>query len=254
MSEILGSFSRGSSGPSPKISSRISRDNRSRSAKLRGTASLFTELRIRIRTSSRAVSLLVRPSFSRSRRSRIFRWRSALTCWYSLRSNACRFAMISLNCLEHRPGGALHVIVVLRKGRGQARERARDLGVVLLHHGNPSINGARNRKVLVWNAPQQRRPGGSLGVGFVKTRYFSKTVQHQLDAFLPVGFSQELHHPCRAPQGCHVGVRHQEHGFREISNQTGRGVHPRGRVHHHIAEVTHQHVEQTRKLGGGWFC
>ena len=81
MSEMLGSLSSGSSGPRPKISSRISRDNCSRSAKLSGTASLFTELRIRMRTSSRAESPVVRPSFSRSRRSRILRCRSALTCW-----------------------------------------------------------------------------------------------------------------------------------------------------------------------------
>ena len=39
---MVGSLSRGSSGPRPKISSRISRERRSRSAKLRGTASLLT--------------------------------------------------------------------------------------------------------------------------------------------------------------------------------------------------------------------
>ena len=93
MSEMVGSLRSGSSGPRPKISSRISRDNCSRSAKLRGTASLLTELRIRTRTSSRAESPVERPSFSRSRRSRILRCRSALTCWYSLRSKACRLAM-----------------------------------------------------------------------------------------------------------------------------------------------------------------
>ena len=94
MSEMLGSLSRGSSGPRPKISSRISRASRSRSAKLRGTASLLTVLRIRSSTSSRAALLGVRPNFSRSRRSRILRWRSALTCWYSVRSKVCKFAMI----------------------------------------------------------------------------------------------------------------------------------------------------------------
>src|SRR5258706_15285242 len=41
ISETPGSFNSGSSGPRPKISSRISRDRRSRSAKLRGTASLY---------------------------------------------------------------------------------------------------------------------------------------------------------------------------------------------------------------------
>jgi hypothetical protein len=43
---MVGSLSSGSSGPRPKISSRISRESCSRSAKLSGTASLFTELGI----------------------------------------------------------------------------------------------------------------------------------------------------------------------------------------------------------------
>ncbi len=93
ISETVGSLSKGSSGPSPKISSRISRARRSRSAKLSGTASLLTVLRISSRTSSRAVSPGERPSFSRSKRSRILRCRSALTCWYSAFSKACKFAM-----------------------------------------------------------------------------------------------------------------------------------------------------------------
>jgi len=42
---MVGSLRSGSKGPSPKISSSISRDNFSRSAKLRGTASLLMELR-----------------------------------------------------------------------------------------------------------------------------------------------------------------------------------------------------------------
>src|SRR5258705_8584670 len=156
MSETLGSFNRGSRGPRPKISSRISRDRRSRSAKLRGTASLFTELRIRTRTSSRAVSLLLRPNFSRSRRSRILRWRSALTCWYSVRSNACKFAMISLNRLEHRPGRALHFVVILRQRGGQTAERPRNFGVVLIPDGYAPVVGTGYRKILLGNAPQQR--------------------------------------------------------------------------------------------------
>jgi hypothetical protein len=65
-----------------KISSRISRAKRSRSAKLRGTGSLFTEWRIRPLTSSRAASQLIPPSFSRSSWLRIFRRRSVFTCWY----------------------------------------------------------------------------------------------------------------------------------------------------------------------------
>ena len=90
---MVGSLRSGSNGPRPKISSRISRARRSRSAKLSGTASLFTVLRITISTSSRAASPGVLPSFSRFRRSRILRCRSDLTCWYSLRSKVCKLPM-----------------------------------------------------------------------------------------------------------------------------------------------------------------
>src|SRR6266576_430968 len=218
MSETLGSFSKGSSGPRPKISSRISRDRRSRSAKLRGTASLLTELRIRTRTSSRAVSLLLRPNFSRSRRSRILRWRSALTCWYSVRSNACKFAMISLNRLEHRPGRALHFVVILRQRGGQARERPRDFRVVLIHEGYAPVDRARYCKILVRNAPQQGGAGSRLRIGFVEAGNFSEAVEHKLDPFLAIGFTQKLDHSCGAPQGRHIGVRHQKNFFGEVSH------------------------------------
>src|SRR5215470_13251316 len=225
MSETLGSFSRGSSGPRPKISSRISRDRRSRSAKLRGTASLFTELRIKTRTSSRAVSLFVRPNFSRSSRSRIFRWRSAFTCWYSVRSKVCKFGMFSLDCLEHRPGAALHVVVVLCERRSQATERLCNLGVVLIHQGDSAIDRTRYGKVLVGNPPQQTRPGSGLGVTFVKPRNLAKAVQHQLDPFLAVVFPQELHDARGAPQRRNVGMSHQQDFFRQIADQAGGAIH-----------------------------
>src|SRR5579872_5996424 len=156
MSETVGSFSSGSSGPKPKISSRISRARLSRSTKLRGTASLLTVLRMRTKTSSRAVSLSVRPSFSRSSRSRILRCRSAFTCWYSVFSKDCKFAITLpdyLNRLEQRPRFSLHVEIVFRHARGQSREAASDLGVALLQQRYAPIDGGRHREIMIGDGP-----------------------------------------------------------------------------------------------------
>src|SRR6516225_885370 len=251
MSEMLGSLSNCSSGPRPKISSRISRASRSRSAKLRGTASLLMELRISTSTSSRAVSLLVRPSFSRSRRSRILRWRSALTCWYSLRSKVCRFAIISLHRFEQRPGRALNVVVILREDRGQATESARDLGTILLHQRHAPIDRCGHSKILIGNLPQQARARSGLRVGFVEAGYLAEPVQDQLHTFTPGILSQELDDPRRAPQRCYIGVRNQQNGFRQITHQAGGGVEPGGNIHHEVAEMAHQHFKQPRVFGPG---
>src|SRR5579863_10257588 len=166
MSEMVWSLSRGSSGPRPKISSRISRDNRSRSAKLRGITSLLTELRMRTRTSSRAESPVERPSFSRSRRSRILRCRSAFTCWYSLCSKVCRLAILTqcytvlnlhrlhytvlnLYRFEQGPVGAFHIGVVAGQFLRQSGKASGNLGVTLFHHRCAPINGGGDREVLI---------------------------------------------------------------------------------------------------------
>src|SRR5215469_1897845 len=206
---MLWSLSRGSSGPRPKISSRISRASRSRSAKLSGTASLFTRLRMRISTSSRAVSLLVRPNFSRSRRSRIFRCRSALTCWYSPRSNVGEFGMGSLHRPEQRPGGPFYLIVVLRQNRCQAAEGPRDLGIALLHDRDATIDRARDRKIVIWNFPEQSHPGGRLRFLFLEADHLPVPVEYEFNPLPAVRLTQILHDAGGAPKRRHVSVRHE---------------------------------------------
>src|SRR5882672_8440222 len=225
MSEIVGSLSKGSSGPRPKISSRISRARRSRSAKLRGTASLFTVFRISSRTSSRAASLGVRPSFSRSRRSRILRWRSALTCWYSVLSKVCKFAISSnltsaqpecgwtLNGLEQRPGFTLYVDIVLGEDGCQPGKIFAHLAICLLHERNTAIDRRRNREILIGNLPQQFGSRGGFSIGFAESSYFAKAVQHQAHPLPATSFSEVLLDPGRAPQGRNIGMGHQQHSF-----------------------------------------
>src|SRR5580704_11801472 len=199
MSETVGSLRSGSSGPKPKISSRISRARRSRSAKLRGTASLLTVLRISKRTSSRAASFGVRPSFSKSRRSRILRWRSALTCWYSVRSKACRFAMGYLTDFKQRPGCALHRSVILGQACRQADKRTGHLGMVLLHKRYPAVDGRGHREVLIGNLPEQLDAGRSFGISFAEPWNLAKTIENQMQPLPPPGFSQILLDLCCTP-------------------------------------------------------
>src|SRR5450432_245620 len=199
MSEMVGSLSSGSSGPRPKISSRISRASRSRSAKLRGTASLFTVLRISSRTSSRAASFGVRPSFSKSRRSRILRWRSALTCWYSVLSKACRFAMGYLTNLKQRPGRTLHRRIILGQAGCQANERTGHLGMVMLHYRHSAVNGGRHGEILIRDLPEQLDAGRRFGVGFGKSWNLSKAIEHQMQSLPSPGFPQILLDLRRAP-------------------------------------------------------
>src|SRR5580698_8074903 len=105
---MVWSLSKGSSGPRPKISSRISRESRSRSAKLRGTTSLLTELRMRTRTSSRAEFPVERPSFSRSS----LEYLPVQVGLYLLVLAALEGLQIrhkSLHRLEQRPRGSFYV-------------------------------------------------------------------------------------------------------------------------------------------------
>src|ERR1019366_8605794 len=111
-----------------------------------GTTSLLTALRMRTRTSSRAESPVLFPSFSRSRRSRILRCRSAFTCWYSLCSKVCRLAIKSYTVLnlyrfKQGPGSAFHVDVIAREFLRQAGKTTGNVGVALLHHRAAPVDG-----------------------------------------------------------------------------------------------------------------
>src|SRR5213080_1305246 len=223
MSEMLGSFRSGSSGPRPKISSRISRERRSRSAKLRGTASLLTVLRMSSNTSSRAASLGVRPSFSRSSRSRILRWRSALTCWYSARSKVCKFGIDKLrvsaylhgrgrprlpkfltvhpkseffrnvlNRFEQRPGTSFHVNVVFCQASGKSSKRTRNLRMILMHQRNAPVDRRRDCKILIRNLPEQLDSCRRFGVRLAETRNFAEPIQHELHTLAGSGFAEIL--------------------------------------------------------------
>src|SRR6185437_5671643 len=244
ISETLGSLSRGSSGPNPKISSRISRARRSRSAKLSGTASLFTVFRISSRTSSRAASLGVRPNFSRSRRSRILRWRSALTCWYSVLSKVCKFAIpsnltlaqperrLASNRLEQRPGFAFYINVVLGQDSRQPGKILGHLAIGLLHKRNSAIDGRGHCEILIGNLPQKLGSRSGLGIGFTETRDLAEAVQHQAHPLPASGLAEVLLDPGRAPQGRNIRMGHQQYSFRKIANQARGRIHARRHIHH----------------------
>src|ERR1019366_4005939 len=83
MSLTVGSCSSGSSGPSPKTSSRISSITRSFSTRLRGVFSSSTSLATAVRTSARTRSPDLEESASRLIRSSSLRWSVNFSSWYS---------------------------------------------------------------------------------------------------------------------------------------------------------------------------
>ena len=78
---MVGSLSNGSSGPSPKISSRISRDKAFPFGKAERNHLAVDGVTDNDQHFFAGGVAGVLPSFSRSRRSRILRCRSAFTCW-----------------------------------------------------------------------------------------------------------------------------------------------------------------------------
>src|SRR5581483_614753 len=201
---MVPSLSNGSSGPRPKISSRISRARRSRSAKLSGTPSVATVSRTIDKTSSRADSLEMRPSFSRFRRSRILLCSWDLICWYSVVPNkaASAIALCSYPRFKKWPllgaGNGAHSAFPQRVG--QTYEGTRQLGVVVLRERAAGVDRRRHRLVVVRDLPEQLCPRRAFDLFFTEPGHFAEPVQHQADSLPPAAFPEKCLYLRDAPQ------------------------------------------------------
>ncbi len=106
---------------------------------------------------------------------------------------------------------------------------------------------------MIGDAPQQFYSGGVFGVGFGEAGNFSEAVKNQAKALAVSGFAKILLDAGRAPERGDIGAGDQQDALRQIGDQAAGGIEARGIVHHDVAVMRDQHVEEADKLGGGRF-
>ena len=118
------------------------------------------------------------------------------------------------------------------------------------HHGNGAslVDRRANELIIVGHLPQHLAIGGFFDILVGETRDLFVAVEHHAQAIPAGSLLQKLMHAPRAPERNHVGLRHQQHGVREVADHLHGAVEAARAVHHHKVILAYEQIEQPSQL------